>query len=287
MPITSNTVFTYTFLLCVASIACAIPIYGTIRKNAPHLTWNRSGRVSTDILNKTDILGLGLLILYCGFMLAAAQMPLETEADGETAKKIKITPMVLLAGWITQLVPGLMIFALLMFRNANLPRFFGLRWKHSWTLLWIAPAGVILTYAFVIGLHQLGYHTWLKDYFGDDAKVQETIRVYQETSAFTIRGMLAVSVVLIAPVVEEVVFRGYIYPAAKRFTDRSFAALFSSLLFAAVHFNINALVPLFFLALLLTLAYELTGSLWAPISIHALFNATTLVNLEMDKLSGN
>ncbi len=98
---------------------------------------------------------------------------------------------------------------------------------------------------------------------------------------------MALAVVILAPVCEEIVFRGYIYGATKRFTDRFFACLFSSLLFAVAHYNINALLPLLFLAILLTVAYELTGSLWAPISIHALFNATTLINLEMSKLPGN
>ncbi len=280
MPITSDSVFTYGFILCVVAIACAIPLYSLIRRNAPERAWNRHGNVSTAALNKVDLLGLGLFLGIYAVFLIFSQMPPELGADG-MPKQIRITPLVLIAGMITQIVPAVMVIVLLLFRGTNFSEFFGLRWKHAMYLIVIAPLGVILAYAFVISLNVLGYDAWLHGYFGEDSKIQETVRVYQETSAITIRGMLAVSVVLIAPVVEEIVFRGYIYTATKRFTDRFFAAIFTSLLFGIVHFNINALLPLVFLALILTLAYELTGSLWAPISIHTLFNASTLINLEM------
>jgi membrane protease YdiL (CAAX protease family) len=54
-----------------------------------------------------------------------------------------------------------------------------------------------------------------------------------------------------------------------------------------VHYNINALIPLFFLAIVLTIAYELTGSIWAPIIIHALVNANTLIMIEFGNATAN
>ena len=81
---------------------------------------------------------------------------------------------------------------------------------------------------------------------------------------------------IVAPIAEEVVFRGYLYPAAKRFCGPAGAVLFSSLVFAAAHGNVVALLPLFALAVLLCLIYEFTGSIWASISVHFLFNAATV-----------
>ena len=81
---------------------------------------------------------------------------------------------------------------------------------------------------------------------------------------------------VIAPVVEEVIFRGYIYPVAKKYSGRIAGILFSSLFFAMAHPNAISLVPLFVLAVLLALSYEVTGSIWAPISIHVLFNSATV-----------
>ena len=81
---------------------------------------------------------------------------------------------------------------------------------------------------------------------------------------------------IVAPIAEEVVFRGYLYPAAKHFCGPVGGILFSSLVFAAAHGNVVALLPLFVLAVLLCLIFEFTGSIWANISVHFLFNGATV-----------
>jgi membrane protease YdiL (CAAX protease family) len=134
---------------------------------------------------------------------------------------------------------------------------------------------------FLFFLEYHGYSGWLEEQFGSDAQLQETVKTYQEANAITVRIMIAISAILIAPIAEEIVFRGYIYTTTKRFSGRLFATLLSSLLFGVVHFNITALIPLIFLAIVLALAYELSGSLWAPISIHALFNASQILFQEV------
>ena len=67
-------------------------------------------------------------------------------------------------------------------------------------------------------------------------------------------------------------FRGFLYGVLKRYSDRFFAAVATSMAFAVVHQNVLTLAPLFVLAMCFTLAYELTGCLWVPIVMHALFN---------------
>ncbi|MCP5537126.1 MAG: CPBP family intramembrane metalloprotease [Akkermansiaceae bacterium] len=276
MSITSDSVFIYTFLLCVALAACAFPVYGLIRKSAPGLGWNRHGNVSTECLNIIDILGLSIFFAIYATFLKEYLDPPKLDDHGDPVS-VKITPLILTVGFIVQLVPPMLVVVLLVFRQINLVDFLGLAWRNARYLVVIAPAGVIVTYLFLFGLEMTGYNAWLSDYFGDQAKLQQTVKTYQETSAVTIRVMIAVSVILIAPIAEEIVFRGYIYTVTKRYSDRFFAAILSSLLFGVVHFNVMAFVPLVFLALVLVLAYELSGSIWAPISIHALFNATTIL----------
>ena len=46
-----------------------------------------------------------------------------------------------------------------------------------------------------------------------------------------------------------------------------------------LHLHLPSLLPLFLLACVLTLAYELSGSLLVPMAMHALFNAITLVGV--------
>jgi len=76
-----------------------------------------------------------------------------------------------------------------------------------------------------------------------------------------------------APVVEEIIFRGILYPALKQHGWPRLALWGTSLLFALTHANAATLLPLSFLAMLLVFLYERTGNLLAPILTHSLFNA--------------
>lgn len=83
--------------------------------------------------------------------------------------------------------------------------------------------------------------------------------------------------ILLAPVAEEILFRGVIYPAARQYGFRRAALWGSSILFAAIHFNLAAFGSLLLLALLLVWLYEKTGNLLAPIVAHVAFNAINFV----------
>ena len=89
--------------------------------------------------------------------------------------------------------------------------------------------------------------------------------------------LMIFSIAIVAPVTEETSYRGFIYPVIKKYSDRFFSVLFTSLIFALVHGNVPALAGLLVLAIVLTLAYEVTGCLWVPILMHCLFNSVQLV----------
>lgn len=85
--------------------------------------------------------------------------------------------------------------------------------------------------------------------------------------------------VIVAPVCEELLFRGFFYGVWKRYLGPLGAGFLSCLLFAAFHTNLAAFAGLFVLAVCLNLAYERTGSLLVPIGMHALFNLLNLLVL--------
>jgi membrane protease YdiL (CAAX protease family) len=93
---------------------------------------------------------------------------------------------------------------------------------------------------------------------------------------------LGVFAVVLAPVAEEFIFRGLLYPFFKQLGGPRLALIGVSLGFALIHLDVATFVPLFVFALALTWLYELTDSLWAPIAAHALFNATNLVVLHFE-----
>ena len=99
------------------------------------------------------------------------------------------------------------------------------------------------------------------------------------TGSLSVKLALAISAVICAPFIEELVFRGYLYPLLKKFTGPVFSCIMTSLLFGIVHMNLIMLIPLSLMGVLLVLVYERTKSIWAPITVHIIFNLITVVNI--------
>ena len=86
-----------------------------------------------------------------------------------------------------------------------------------------------------------------------------------------LRSLLIVAV--IPALAEETLFRGYLQPMLARRWSPAAAILVTALLFATLHFNPDALVPLFLIGVLLGLAAWHTGGLVLPILLHFVNNA--------------
>ena len=95
-------------------------------------------------------------------------------------------------------------------------------------------------------------------------------------SFFEIISRDGIMIILLAPIIEEVVFRGLFYAALKSYFPWIVSLIFSSVVFSLIHENILAFTLLFSLSLLLTFIYELYGKLFYPILIHSCFNITML-----------
>ncbi len=81
-------------------------------------------------------------------------------------------------------------------------------------------------------------------------------------------------VVLWAPLVEEVFFRGFVFPGLAGWLGILGAAVASSALFALAHIDRPIFVPpIFVTGMLLAWLYHKTGSIWSSFSAHALQNA--------------
>ena len=108
---------------------------------------------------------------------------------------------------------------------------------------------------------------------------QPIMQLFEQASDPAKRVPLIILAVVIAPISEEFVFRGFLYGVLKKFGGALPALLFSALLFALIHMHLPSLLPLFLLGSVLTLAYELSGSLLVPMAMHAFFNTLTLVQV--------
>jgi membrane protease YdiL (CAAX protease family) len=108
---------------------------------------------------------------------------------------------------------------------------------------------------------------------------QPVAELVVRTDSTFILSLLVVTVVVVAPVFEEILFRGFSYPALKQRLGTWRATVIISAAFGLIHFHAPSLLPLFILSIGLGLVYELTGSLLAPITMHALFNLTNVAFL--------
>lgn len=88
---------------------------------------------------------------------------------------------------------------------------------------------------------------------------------------------------VVAPIGEEVLFRGMLYTTLKRRVRAGslIPLIVSALLFALIHASPLHLIPLFLMGLGFTIAYERTGSLWVPILMHAVNNGVTFLMLAL------
>ncbi len=92
---------------------------------------------------------------------------------------------------------------------------------------------------------------------------------------------IAISAIIIAPIMEEIIFRGFLQRALAGLIGRQWPAIaITSLAFALVHIGPAdplALPMLFVLSLGMGYALAATGRIWAPMLVHAVFNATQIV----------
>jgi uncharacterized protein len=93
------------------------------------------------------------------------------------------------------------------------------------------------------------------------------------SSTFLIAGFA----VLVAPFMEEMLFRGFLYPALARWTGAIFSVIVTASLFTLVHASQlgnswAALVPIFFIGMVLTITRAVTKSVATGVLIHTTYN---------------
>jgi membrane protease YdiL (CAAX protease family) len=226
-----------------------------------------SEKVAVWFYRPVDLLGVAfVLLVFSGLVLSSL-------GSAEKAEPV-LDPGMLVANIGFQFLMAAMM-AVMVMQRVSLVSWLGLRWQGwPWVLL-IAPGSVALMWLIFGGLQVSGYLEWMES-LGVET-VQDTVKLLQESDDPLVLGLMAFAAVIAAPLCEEVVFRGYLYPVMKKFGGMPTAVFCSSLVFAAAHGSLTALLPLFIFGGVLVFLYEKTGSLWAPIAAHFCFNGATVL----------
>ncbi|HYN90344.1 MAG TPA: type II CAAX endopeptidase family protein [Thermoleophilaceae bacterium] len=195
-----------------------------------------------------------------------------------------LLPVILTFG-ISEAVAGIALLALLLVQDGLLvlaalllaslkrsPRrwHFGIRA----TRLWPTVGLTVLAFALMLGF-ELGYI----ELFQVDETNVEDLGQGNPVAGFAV----ALAVIVVAPVAEEIFFRAFFYRALRTRLAVWSAALIDGLVFGALHFQgtdtaiILPVIAVFGVGQ--CLVYERTGSLFAVIAIHAAFNTVAMLSL--------
>ncbi len=143
----------------------------------------------------------------------------------------------------------------------------GLTRLPSWKDIGLAPAGFVI-YFIVSAIVMM-----LVSNFIPGVNLNEVQDVGFKSLSAQYEFVLAfLALVVIAPIAEEVLFRGYLYGKLRQAVPTWAAILATSLLFGFVHLQWNVSIDVFILSLVLCSLREITGSITAGILVHMLKN---------------
>jgi len=136
---------------------------------------------------------------------------------------------------------------------------------------------VLLAYAAAIGC-VLVYSTILNATGLDDLLPSQQIPEEYFDHAWLV-ALIGCSVVITAPVAEELFFRGFMYAGLRGRMSILVAALTSGFVFSLAHTDPGLIVPFTLVGAILAYTYERTGSIYANMSVHFIFNAISFLIL--------
>ena len=227
-----------------------------------------------------------MVVLFCAAQLACFCLGVLTigllQKAGVTAFKSPDGFGTVLLGTLSfQGVAWVLIYFFLRLHQAHWREVFGLHKSQLARGLRLALLTVLLVLPIAWCLQQISVVVLEK--IGFPPEPETAVTLLTGAKSWWTRVYLGAFAVVIAPVAEEFIFRGVLYPFVKQLGYPRCAWIGVNLLFALIHMDTAAIVPLFVLALALTWLYERTDNLLAPIAAHSLFNAANLMVLCLAK----
>ena len=139
----------------------------------------------------------------------------------------------------------------------------GLTRLPTWKDIIMAPAGLIiyLTLSTVLVTVATAVFPWFNASQPQDTGFSQSTYGYALILAF-------VTLVVVAPVAEEIIFRGYLFNKLKKYVPLWLAIVLTSATFGALHGAWNLALDTFALSVVLCLLRQNTGSLWSSILLH-------------------
>jgi len=123
------------------------------------------------------------------------------------------------------------------------------------------------------------FYQWLVGMPPPEDTDQQLVQLFKTADQGSLRIAIVLMCVVVAPLTEELLYRGFVFGIARDWAGSWPAAAFSAAVFSLAHQNLMAALPLFVLGLGFALSYQRSRCLWVPMLAHALFNAGNLAAL--------
>jgi len=275
-PIT-QTFLTQWLQITIVALAMGLGVCAIIRHLRPELAWSNRGNVWTGPIHGGDfVIVSGLFLLFYIGLTDAGPPPADTStAAPETSISQIISNSVTLL-----FIAGVTVGAVAI-RGTNVNEFYGLTRVRPAKVIGYGLLGAAVAYFLGVVVVQWWNQAVVIPTIGTP-KEQSMVTFFKDSATTSARLAVIASACIAAPLAEEFIFRGYVYPVLKRFTEPVFAAIITSVVFAIIHNNLTGIPVLAILSLILVFSYERSGSLWLPISIHAAFNSINIMAMLAD-----
>ncbi len=153
--------------------------------------------------------------------------------------------------------------------------------------IWAACYAWILSFPLVLFLSQGLELITYKVFHVTQVPDQIAVKFLKSTFSNPLFFVLAVcAIIILAPLIEELLFRGFLQSYIRRHLGPKQAILITSVCFSLFHYaagqglgNISIIISLFILSLFLGFICEKQGTLLAPMVLHSLFNTVSVINL--------
>ena len=116
-------------------------------------------------------------------------------------------------------------------------------------------------------------HNWLLTIFGVDTQGDQIFQMFDQLES---PAWLFVVGAIVAPIVEEIFFRGFLFQGFRQKYGWMPALFLSSAIFGAAHLDPVSLIPTFVLGCVLAYVYHRSNSVWPGILFHAAINSFSL-----------
>jgi len=188
--------------------------------------------------------------------------------------------------WLRFLVATLSFHGAILAWVAVLLKAQGLRWADTFGLrqgrltraLGLGVTAALLALPMAWALSWASAETMRRALFVEPTP-QQAVTSLRSTTGLVQQCSMGFMAVVLAPMAEEVLFRGLLYAVVRQRTSPWFAAVSTSFAFGAIHGNLMTLLPLTVFSLVLVWLYEETGNLATPVIAHSMFNLANLVLL--------